>query len=29
VHLYGLPARSGFTHTGTDPLPPHVTIPLD
>jgi hypothetical protein len=29
VHLYGLPARSGATHTATDPLPPHVTIPLD
>jgi hypothetical protein len=29
LHLYGLPGRSVFTHTGHDPLPPHVTIPLD
>jgi hypothetical protein len=29
LHLYGLPSRSVSTHTGADPLPPHVTIPLD
>jgi hypothetical protein len=29
LHLYGLPGRSVFTHTGADPLPPHVTVELD
>ena len=29
LHLYGLPGRSVFTHTGADPLPPHATIALD
>src|SRR5690242_17389577 len=29
LHLYGLPGRSGLTHTGADPMPPHVTISLD
>jgi hypothetical protein len=29
LHLYGLPNGSVFTHTGDDPMPPHVTIELD
>jgi hypothetical protein len=29
LHLYGLPNGSVFTHTGDEPLPPHVTIELD
>lgn len=29
LHLYGLPIKDVFTHTGTDPLPPHVTLDLD
>jgi hypothetical protein len=29
LHLYGLPSKSMFTHTGDEPLPPHVTIDLD
>jgi hypothetical protein len=29
LHLYGLPGRSVFTHTGADPMPAHVTIELD
>jgi hypothetical protein len=29
LHLYALPPRSVRTHTGDDPLPPHVTIELD
>jgi len=29
VHLYAVPTKSVFTHTGADPLPPHVTIELD
>jgi hypothetical protein len=29
LHLYGLPAKNVFTHTGDDPLPAHVTIELD
>jgi len=29
VHLYAVPAKSVFTHTGADPLPPHATIALD
>jgi hypothetical protein len=28
LHLYGLPAGNAVTHTGTEPLPPHVTIDL-
>ena len=29
VHLYAVPMKSVFRHTGDDPLPPHVTIELD
>jgi hypothetical protein len=29
LHLYGLPGRGVFTHTAADPLPQHVTVPLD
>ena len=29
LHLYGLPSKSVFSHTGEEPLPPHVTIDLD
>jgi hypothetical protein len=29
LHLYGLSTRTLNTHSGDDPLPPHVTIDLD
>src|SRR4051794_32196477 len=29
LHPYAVPVKSVFTHSGADPLPPHVTIELD